>query len=144
MTDQEFFSPKEVAAMLGVHRRTLARLSVRGDGPKFIKVNDRVLKYPRKALIEWIESKRVGGIDTEPDGMAEEPCVKHSAMTQRELWATLTDDQRIKYLASGEIVLAQDEAREILRRVELARDTIVAFLNQMNATIETARREVEG
>ena len=57
-----FFTPQEAADCLRISKSFLDKLRVRGGGPKFIKVGNRV-RYNRRDLSTWISSNeffRVG------------------------------------------------------------------------------------
>lgn len=46
----------EAALLLGLSPRTLEALRLRGDGPSFIAVTKRAVRYRRQDLIEWIRA----------------------------------------------------------------------------------------
>ena len=47
----------EAAFLLGLSPRTLETLRLRGDGPAFIVVTKRAVRYRRQDLIEWIRAR---------------------------------------------------------------------------------------
>ncbi len=51
----EMYTPPEVAVMLKVHTKTLARWRREGDGPRFIKVEGNV-RYLRADLDDYLEA----------------------------------------------------------------------------------------
>lgn len=56
--DDEFYSPKEVARRFRLSEPTLANMRSKGVGPEFIKLGPHrtsPVRYPRSALITWIE-----------------------------------------------------------------------------------------
>lgn len=50
---------REAAQYVGYTVRALQNWRVRGGGPKFIKVSARSIRYRRRDLIEWAESRLV-------------------------------------------------------------------------------------
>ena len=48
----------EAAFLLGLSPRTLETLRLRGDGPPFVAVTKRAVRYRRQDLIEWIGARR--------------------------------------------------------------------------------------
>lgn len=53
MTDKPHLTPREVAADLGISPDTLRRMRERGDGPAWIEVSDRSIRYPSDAYERW-------------------------------------------------------------------------------------------
>lgn len=47
----------EAAAIIGYSVRALQGWRVKGGGPRFIKVSSRSIRYRRRDLIEWAESR---------------------------------------------------------------------------------------
>lgn len=47
----------EAAAFIGYSVRALQGWRVKGGGPRFIKVSSRSIRYRRRDLIEWAESR---------------------------------------------------------------------------------------
>lgn len=47
----------EAANFLGYTVRALQNWRVRGGGPQFVKVSSRSIRYRRKDIVDWIESK---------------------------------------------------------------------------------------
>ena len=58
--------PEEVAERIGVTERTLRRWKEKGEGPPFIKINSRVLRYPEKELNEFLAPEDPAKQNTEP------------------------------------------------------------------------------
>lgn len=56
MMDQ-IFSTKEAADWLRASERTLERLRVTGDGPKFCRIGPRRVVYRAADLAEWLEAR---------------------------------------------------------------------------------------
>lgn len=52
-----FFSPKQVAEILGVSKKKLERMRKDGSGPKFRRLSARTIQYHGKDLNEWIAAK---------------------------------------------------------------------------------------
>jgi predicted DNA-binding transcriptional regulator AlpA len=50
---------QEAAEFLGYTIRALQNWRVRGGGPRFVKVSGRSVRYRRRQLIEWADSKMV-------------------------------------------------------------------------------------
>jgi hypothetical protein len=58
----------EAAALLGYTIRALQNWRFRGGGPIFVKVSDRSVRYRRRDLLAWIESRlRTSTADPGPD-----------------------------------------------------------------------------
>ncbi len=55
---ERFLTRAEAAELLRRKPQTLRAWSMRGFGPPFIRLNDRVL-YPESELLKWLESRRV-------------------------------------------------------------------------------------
>lgn len=49
-------SEEEAAEFLGYSKRALQNWRHRGDGPPFIRISERAVRYRRRDLIEWCES----------------------------------------------------------------------------------------
>ena len=52
--------PKEAAAFLRMAPKTLAHMRCRGDGPKHIRANSRVIRYRLADLESWLDARVVG------------------------------------------------------------------------------------
>lgn len=50
--------PKDAAAMIGIAPSTLAKMRMRGDGPAYVKVNNRVVVYEISEIDKWINERR--------------------------------------------------------------------------------------
>ena len=48
----------EAAFLLGLSPRTLETLRLRGDGPPFVMVTKRAVRYRRQDLLEWIQARQ--------------------------------------------------------------------------------------
>ena len=51
-------TPKEAAKLLKVSVSWLAKARMRGDGPPYIKVGGRAIRYTEAALIQWMKSRQ--------------------------------------------------------------------------------------
>jgi predicted DNA-binding transcriptional regulator AlpA len=49
----------QAAYLLGVRHRTLQGWRQRGDGPPFVKVSRRAVRYRRRDLLEFVEARLV-------------------------------------------------------------------------------------
>lgn len=61
---------REAAARLHLSPRTLEGLRVRGEGPPFIKLGARSVRYAKGDLEEWIASRRRRSTSDAGDGRA--------------------------------------------------------------------------
>lgn len=55
---------REAASMLCYSVRALQNWRHRGGGPKFIRVSARSIRYRRRDLLDWIESRTVSSTST--------------------------------------------------------------------------------
>lgn len=53
---RKLLNTEQAAAQIGVTVQTMKRWADRGEGPKFIEVNNR-RRYPAAALKEWMEGR---------------------------------------------------------------------------------------
>ena len=53
---QNYLTPKEVSQKLKVSKRTLRRWRSIGEGPEFSKFGERMVRYPEKAVKEYLEN----------------------------------------------------------------------------------------
>ena len=64
-TDDRLLSPAETATLLGLTQRWLEVKRYRGDGPPFVRISSRCVRYRRSDLEEWIDSRvRLSTADT--------------------------------------------------------------------------------
>jgi hypothetical protein len=56
MTDPELLTPDEVAKMLRVHQQTLRRWRADMEGPPFVILSERIIRYPAEGLRDWVDS----------------------------------------------------------------------------------------
>jgi hypothetical protein len=57
-TDFEAVSTAQAARLIGLSVRTLETMRARGGGPPFIKVTAKSVRYLRRDLVLWLESRR--------------------------------------------------------------------------------------
>lgn len=53
----ELLKETDAAEFLKMSVRTLQGMRLRGGGPKFVSISHRAVRYRRKDMLEWIESK---------------------------------------------------------------------------------------
>jgi excisionase family DNA binding protein len=61
LPDQEFWSPQQLAKLLGVSRRTVWSMVARGDLPRPLRVSRSLVRWTRSdvaAFIERLEARR--------------------------------------------------------------------------------------
>jgi predicted DNA-binding transcriptional regulator AlpA len=51
-------TPKETAERLKVSLSWLAKARMRGDGPAYVKVGERAVRYSEAALLQWMKSRQ--------------------------------------------------------------------------------------
>ena len=54
-SEGEYLTPTQVAEMLGIDKRTLRRLVARGGFPEPLRLSQQVVRYPRKAVLDYLE-----------------------------------------------------------------------------------------
>ena len=57
-TEKPLASSKEVAEFIGVTPNALSKMRMAGDGPAFIRVGARNIKYSWKDVHAWISERR--------------------------------------------------------------------------------------
>ena len=57
-TDALLFT-SEAAFLTGLRKRTLEAKRLRGGGPPFVRISARAVRYRRKDLMDWIETRLV-------------------------------------------------------------------------------------
>lgn len=55
----ELLDPKQVAGLLGVTEKRLADWRYRGEGPDYLKLGHRTIRYQRTAIDAWLEDHTV-------------------------------------------------------------------------------------
>jgi predicted DNA-binding transcriptional regulator AlpA len=53
--DEELMTEEDVAKLLLVSLSSVKRLRASGKGPRYIRVSERVFRYRRKDVLEWME-----------------------------------------------------------------------------------------
>jgi predicted DNA-binding transcriptional regulator AlpA len=53
-----FLTPKEAARLLKVSLSWLAKARMRGDGPPFIKISPRSIRYTDAAIAQWMKGRQ--------------------------------------------------------------------------------------
>jgi hypothetical protein len=51
-------TPKDAAKVLKVSLSWLAKARMRGDGPPFIRIGQRCIRYSQQALLQWMKSRQ--------------------------------------------------------------------------------------
>ena len=51
-------TPKEAAVRFKVSTSWLAKARMRGDGPPFIKLGEKSIRYSEAALIQWMKGRQ--------------------------------------------------------------------------------------
>jgi hypothetical protein len=64
---EQLVDEKQAADFLCYSVRALQNWRVRGGGPDFIKVSARSIRYCRRDLIAWRDSRRVSNTSQQPD-----------------------------------------------------------------------------
>ena len=54
---ERLITETEAAAFLGVTRRALQQWRLNGNGPKYVKISQRCVRYRRVELIKWSEDR---------------------------------------------------------------------------------------
>lgn len=57
--NDELLTPREVSNMLGIGEASLTQMRYNKSGPKYVKVNSRVVRYEAEAVREWIDSNTI-------------------------------------------------------------------------------------
>lgn len=60
MSEKTLLDEKAAAARLGLKPKTLQRWRWRGEGPAYVKLSARAVRYSPEALAEFIETRTVG------------------------------------------------------------------------------------
>jgi predicted DNA-binding transcriptional regulator AlpA len=55
---ERLLTPKEAAHFLRVSLSWLAKVRMRGDGPPYIRVSPRSIRYTEAALIQWMKLRQ--------------------------------------------------------------------------------------
>jgi predicted DNA-binding transcriptional regulator AlpA len=57
--NKRFINREEAAEFLGLSPQTLANYSWRGEGPPFIRISDRCVRYDRDELMAWMKAREI-------------------------------------------------------------------------------------
>lgn len=52
----EVYTTKDVARLLGVSVKTIMKLRRRKDGPPYVKIGPKLVRYPKDKFIKWKEN----------------------------------------------------------------------------------------
>ena len=52
-----YLKPEALAAELGIHPRTLRKLSEKGQGPPKTTISPKTFYYSRESVLEWLASR---------------------------------------------------------------------------------------
>jgi predicted DNA-binding transcriptional regulator AlpA len=53
--DEELMTEQEVADLLRVSLSAVKRLRFSGKGPRYIRISERVVRYPRRGVLDWMQ-----------------------------------------------------------------------------------------
>jgi predicted DNA-binding transcriptional regulator AlpA len=56
-TPEPLLSERDAATILGLTPRTLQAWRARGDGPAFVRISSRCVRYQASALDNWIQDR---------------------------------------------------------------------------------------
>jgi predicted DNA-binding transcriptional regulator AlpA len=66
--DNTLYTENQVSQLLGYTPRALQKWRITGDGPKFVKVSQRSIRYRKIDILQWIEERiRTSTSDPGPD-----------------------------------------------------------------------------
>jgi predicted DNA-binding transcriptional regulator AlpA len=57
--EKRFLNRIEAAKFLGLRPQTLANLSWRNEGPPFVRLSERCVRYDRDELLTWMKAREV-------------------------------------------------------------------------------------
>ncbi len=52
----QLYTPREVAALLGLSEQALAQMRYRGIGPRYVRVNSRAIRYEVEEVRRWVDA----------------------------------------------------------------------------------------
>jgi predicted DNA-binding transcriptional regulator AlpA len=55
--DEELMTEEQVAKLLTVSVSTVKRLRVSGEGPRHIRISERVVRYRRQDVLDWMRER---------------------------------------------------------------------------------------
>lgn len=56
---RDLVPPDEIAAMLGLTAKTLENMRGRREGPPYVRVSNRAIRYSRHAVAAWLAERTV-------------------------------------------------------------------------------------
>lgn len=71
---ESLISEKKAAEFLGLSIKTLQKKRGTGDGPQYIRISSRCIRYRRRDLVEW--AKRLERTSTSDTGKPPSPFVE--------------------------------------------------------------------
>jgi len=54
----DLLKPNNAARLLGVSEIWLKKLRLSGGGPKYVRLSERLIRYKRSDLTDWVEARR--------------------------------------------------------------------------------------
>lgn len=57
--EKKFLTREEAARLLGLRPQTLANFTWKNEGPPYIRISSRCLRYDREALLAWMKDREV-------------------------------------------------------------------------------------
>lgn len=59
MAENKMMTTSEVAEYIGYDRRSVQNMRHRGEGPAYIRLNGRTVRYRREVVESWLEANTV-------------------------------------------------------------------------------------
>ena len=56
---QQFLNRAEAARFLGLQPQTLANLTWKNEGPPYVRLSSRCIRYDRNELLSWMKTREV-------------------------------------------------------------------------------------
>jgi predicted DNA-binding transcriptional regulator AlpA len=53
--DEELMTEEQVAKLLLISLSSVKRLRASGKGPRYIRISERVVRYKRRDVLEWMD-----------------------------------------------------------------------------------------
>ena len=60
MKGREYLSEPEAALYLGLSLSTMRRYRKMNRGPRYVRISDRILRYSKEDLDEYVQSRTIG------------------------------------------------------------------------------------